>query len=85
MNISLSVGQTPSISSQKCKSSNKSRENFTVYQINYKTNITPLNGNSYRRCICSGMDDCRCIDDSNYELMYDEYSREYPSCYFQEA
>jgi hypothetical protein len=41
-------------------------EGFTVYQLNYRTDIEPNNANTipqYRRCICSSNGECRCVTD----------------------
>ena len=56
-------------------------EGFTVYQINFDSDILPwweqgtgLN-RGYHRCICSGDTDCRCINDNilNNDSLYYEY------------
>lgn len=43
-------------------------ESFTVYQINYN----PGTNQGLRRCICSAIDDCKCLNDNQLEsdLLY---------------
>jgi hypothetical protein len=41
-------------------------EGFTTYQLNYRTDIEPNSAGTipvYRRCICSGDGECRCVTD----------------------
>jgi hypothetical protein len=52
----------------------KKTEGFVVYQLNYKTDILPPDGQpvglqgTYTRCVCSSDEDCRCLND--YQLDY---------------
>ncbi len=52
-------------------------EEFTVYQLNYKTGILPPDGipvgleNTYTRCVCSSDGDCRCINDTQIDSILD--------------
>ena len=62
---------------------NKTKEGFTVYEIDYGTGIGPwwaqgagLN-RGYHRCICSGTGDCRCINDNQFQN-----TSVYPQYYF---
>jgi hypothetical protein len=45
----------------------KNSESFTVYQLNYRTDIEPQGHFNtmprYRRCICSSDGKCKCIFD----------------------
>lgn len=58
-------------------------EGFTVYQLNYKTNLKPAWPNTsglkigYNRCICSSDANCRCLDDNQLDARW-----EYPDLYF---
>ena len=58
-------------------------EGFTVYDLDYGTGIGPWWAQSaglnrgYKRCICSGTGDCRCINDSQFEN-----TSVYPQYYF---
>ncbi len=53
-------------------------ESFTVYQLNYRTDIEPkwnergFPSREYRRCICSSDGDCRCMFDSD-DIMLQYY------------
>lgn len=61
----------------------KKYEGFTVYQLNYKTNLKPAWPNTsglqigYNRCICSSDANCRCLDDNQLDTQW-----EYPNLYF---
>ncbi len=52
---------------------NYNTEYFTVYQLNYRTDILPLNNRTpelnrpYNRCICSSDGDCKCISDNFFQ------------------
>lgn len=58
-------------------------EPFTVYQLNYKTQLQPAWPNTtglqvgYNRCICSSDGECRCLDDNQLNTRW-----EYPDLYF---
>jgi hypothetical protein len=60
---------------------NSKKEGFTVWDLDYGTGIGPwwaqgagLN-RGYKRCICSGTGDCRCINDTQFEnnSIYPQY------------